>query len=283
MTARMPAQSKASRATPAGAGYIVANLVAGLVTPLRAPRGAWTRRLVPAWRRLAPYAPPVAAAIAAAMVLVDAPMVRAVDRLPSGVIDAFSELTDFGRGAWPLTPLFVLLLATPVLNMPRLPLMARGVVTAAAIRLGYMFLAIGLTGLVDTIIKRFIGRVRPSALGPFAFEPFAWRPEYASFPSGHATNVFATLAAVGLVFPRARPALWIYALGIAASRVIISAHYTSDVLAGAAFGAFGAIVIRDWFAARRLGFYVGRDGRVHAMPGPSRRRLLRVAAQLVGK
>jgi len=279
----MTAHGGTSRAMPARAGYIVANLVDGVVAPFRAPRGAWARRLVPAWRRFAPYVPLVAAAIAAAMVYVDAPMVRAVDRLPRGVIAAFDEVTDFGRGVWPLTPLFVLLIATPVLDMPRLSLMARGVVTAAAIRLGYMFVAIGLAGLADTIIKRIIGRVRPSDLGPFAFEPFSWRSAYASLPSGHATNVFATLVAVGAVFPRARPALWAYALVIAASRVIVSAHYTSDVLAGAAFGAFGALVIRDWFAARRLGFYVGRDGAVHAMPGPSWRRLMRVAAQLFGK
>jgi undecaprenyl-diphosphatase len=170
-----------------------------------------------------------------------------------------------------------------VLDLPRLPRMARGVVTAAAIRLGYMFLAIGLSGLADTVIKRIIGRVRPSELGPFAYEPLRWKSEFASMPSGHATTVFATLVAVGLIFPRARAALWVYALVIAASRVIVLAHYASDVIAGAAFGAFGAIVVRDWFAARRLGFYVDRDGRVQAMPGPSLHRLMRVAAQLVGR
>jgi len=283
MTAPMTMQDRDPRAAPAGAGYIVANLVAGLVTPFRARRGAWTGRLVPAWRRFAPWAPLVLAAIAAAMVLVDAPMMRAAERLPRGFIDAMNELTDFGRGVWPLTPLFVLLLTTPVLDMPRLSLMARGVVTAAAIRLGYMFLAIGLAGLADTIIKRIIGRVRPSEFGPFAYEPLRWKSEFASMPSGHATNVFATLVAVGLIFPRARPALWVYALVIAASRVIVLAHYTSDVIAGAAFGAFGAIVVRDWFAARRLGFYVDRDGKVQVMPGPSLHRLMRVAGQLVGR
>ena len=100
-------------------------------------------------------------------------------------------------------------------------------------------------------------------------------------PSGHATNVFATLVAVGLIFPRARPLLWIYALVIAASRVIVTAHFPSDVVAGAAFGAFGAILVRDWFAVRRLGFYVGSDGRVRTMPGPSWRRLKQVARALV--
>ena len=64
--------------------------------------------------------------------------------------------------------------------------------------------------------------------------------------------------------------------------MIGSAHFLSDVVAGAAFGAFGAIVIRDWFAVRRLGFYVGSDGRVHTMPGPSLRRIKKVAGALLG-
>jgi undecaprenyl-diphosphatase len=282
MAEPMMAQRARSSSRPRG-GYIVANVVAGLVTPFRAPRGVWTTRLVPAWRRYAPYALPIVAIIAACMAFVDAPMMRAAEALPRGVLDTFNALTDYGRGVWPLVPLFVLLLATSILCVPRLGLMGRGVVTAAAIRIGYMFLAIGLAGLADTLVKRLVGRVRPSDFGPFAYEPFSWRSIYASFPSGHATNVFATLVAVGFVFPRLRPALWVYALVIGASRVIVSAHYTSDVMAGAVFGALGAILVRDWFAARRLGFYVGRDGRVHAMPGPSWRRLFRVARSILGQ
>jgi undecaprenyl-diphosphatase len=274
-----------SRPALPGLSYIVPLVVAGLVTPLRAPRGAWTRRLVPAWRRFAPLALPLAAMVAATMAWIDVPTMRAVARLPGDFVDAVNEITDFGRGAWPLTPLAVLLLASPVVCLPRLSLMARGTLTAVAVRLGYMFAAIALTGLADTVIKRIIGRARPwdLGLGAFTYHPFSWGSAYASLPSGHATNVFATLVAVGLVFPRARPFLWAYALVIAASRVIVSAHYPSDVLAGAAFGAFGAIVIRDWFARRRLGFHVGSDGRVHPLPGPSFARIKKVAGALFGQ
>jgi undecaprenyl-diphosphatase len=279
----MTATSGASRAPAARGGYVIANLVAALVTPLRRPRGAWNARLVPAWRRYAPYLPPFAAFVVAAMLWVDVPVMRGAELLSPGFREFVNELTDFGRGVWPLTPLVILFLAGTVLLLPRLSLMARGALAAATIKVGYMFVAIALTGLADSIIKRIIGRVRPSELGAFAYEPFSWRSAYASFPSGHSANVFATLVAVGLIFPRARPLLWVYALGIAASRVIVGSHFFSDVVAGAAFGAFGAIVIRDWFAARRLGFHVGSDGRVHMMPGPSFRRLGKVARALVSQ
>jgi undecaprenyl-diphosphatase len=279
----MTATSGTSRAPTARGGYLVANVTAALTTPLRRPRGAWTARLVPAWRRYAPYLPPLAAFVVAAMVWLDAPVMRAAAQLPRGFLDFVNEISDFGRGAWPLTPLGILLIAGTVLLLPSLRHMTRGALAAATVKVGYMFVAIGLTGLADTIIKRIIGRVRPSDLGAFAYEPLSWRSEYASFPSGHTANVFATLVAVGLIFPRARPALWVYALVIAASRVIGSAHFVSDVIAGAAFGAFGAIVIRDWFAARRLGFTIGSDGRVRVMPGPSFRRLKKVARALLGQ
>jgi membrane-associated phospholipid phosphatase len=70
---------------------------------------------------------------------------------------------------------------------------------------------------------------------------------------------------------------------IAVSRLVITAHHPSDVLAGALVGGVGALLVRDWFAARRLGFAVESDGSVMAMSGPSWQRLKRVAARLFGK
>jgi undecaprenyl-diphosphatase len=66
---------------------------------------------------------------------------------------------------------------------------------------------------------------------------------------------------------------------IALSRVIITAHHPSDVIAGAIVGAGGAYLVRNWFAARRLGFAVSSDGLVQAMPGPSVRRIVKAVAR----
>ena len=75
----------------------------------------------------------------------------------------------------------------------------------------------------------------------------------------------------------------IYAAVIAASRVIITAHFVSDVVAAAFVGGFGAILVRNWYAARGLAFVPACDGTVHAKPGPSWRRIKSVAARLFGR
>ena len=48
-------------------------------------------------------------------------------------------------------------------------------------------------------------------------------------------------------------------------------------MAGALVGVVGAMVVRYWFAARRLGFAIGHDGAIIAAHGPSLGRLKRVA------
>jgi undecaprenyl-diphosphatase len=149
------------------------------------------------------------------------------------------------------------------------------------VRIGFVFTAIAVPSLFATIIKNLIGRARPFVAGSdvWAYEPFSWHARYASFPSGHATTAFAALVAIGAIFPQARALLWIYAVLIALSRVVITAHHPSDVIGGAIVGAVGAVLVRNWFANRRLGFAVTTDGSVRAMPGPSFRQIIKAVAR----
>ncbi len=274
-------------AAAARAAAILENIRGGLANLVRRPKYApppsrqGAAPFVPAWRRLRLQAVFAVAAVAIAMLFLDTPLHRVAAGLPEWVVDDAFVVTDFGLSGWILVPVGVPLVLMTLLSSSALDRMSRAVLAMVAVRLGFVFVAVGLPGLVSTIVKRWIGRVRPSDAGPFAYQPFSWRPEYASFPSGHSTTAFAALVAIGVIFPRLRPLLWIYALAIAASRVMVSAHYASDVIAGAAFGAFGAVLVHDWFAARRLGFCIGRDGAVHTMAGPSLGRIKRVAAKLI--
>ena len=117
-------------------------------------------------------------------------------------------------------------------------------------------------GLVVTIVKRLIGRARPlvgGSIDPFLYLPLGWNVEYASLPSGHATDAFAAAMAIGALWPKTRPLMWTYAAMIAVSRVALTAHFPSDVLAGAAVGVLGAGLVRAWFASCGLAFAAGRQ------------------------
>jgi undecaprenyl-diphosphatase len=258
---------------------IGSELVSLLALPVRAPRRMAGASMLPGARAaLALLA--AAVLIGASMLVLDGWALAQQKRVPIWVIELFNAITDYGRSGWFLWPSGVLIIVLALLAATS-PRFARLTLISLIVRLEFIFVAIALPGLVGTIVKHVIGRVRPSAIGPFAYVPFSWRPEYASMPSGHATTAFAVAVALGALWPRARPLLWLYALVIAASRVIIAAHYPSDVVAGACLGGFGALLIRNYFAARRLSFAAVRDGTVLALPGPSLSRIRSTFARLV--
>jgi membrane-associated phospholipid phosphatase len=220
-------------------------------------------------------------AIIASMFLLDAAASDWARHLPGWLAEPADEITNLGLASRFLYPLGFILLLLGLLMRPSLDFMTRGVLAAVAVRVGFLLVAIGLPGLFDTIVKRLIGRARPyvgTHDDPFAFFPLIWRPEYASMPSGHATTAAAAAVAFGAVWPRWRPVLWLYALIIMATRVIINVHHPSDVLGGALVGVVGALMIRRWFAARRLLFF---PGDLRSYPGPSWRRLKITAVALI--
>jgi membrane-associated phospholipid phosphatase len=234
-------------------------------------------------RRLGIAAAAVVAALAATMVLADAWAIAATQWLPEWLSGAFDVVTDFGKSVGVLVPIALVLAAMAVLASPALPRMSQRVLAAIAVRLGFLFLAIGLPGLLFTVVKRLIGRARPLVEGgadPFIYRPFGWNVEYASLPSGHATDAFAIAMAIGALWPRARAIMFAYAVVIAASRVVLLAHFPSDVLAGAVVGVLGVLLVRGWFAARGLAFVQTADGQIRPLPGPSLARIKRVARQL---
>jgi len=259
---------------------IVLNVRATLATLFRAPRRppvAW-----PDTAKLLLGAAITIAVVIATMFMLDAWSVRQARGLPAALLTAAGRFTDLGKSGYFLWPLGILMLVLAALYSPAMPRFWRGILAAWAVRIGFVFVAIGLPSLFDTIIKNMIGRARPFVVaGPdvWAYEPFTWHPRYASFPSGHATTAFAALVAIGAIFPQARALMWIYAVLIALSRVVIMAHHPSDVIGGAIVGAVGAVMVRNWFAARRLGFSVAADGSVRAMPGPSFRRIIKAVAR----
>ena len=249
-----------------------------LRTLLRPPRAAIRLPMA----RAAVVALAIVALIVVSMVWLDQRAVEAARRLPGWLVHAFDEFTDFGKSGWFLYPTGALLVAIALICARPLPRFVHLTLAALTVRLGFIFLAVGLPGLLINGLKHVFGRARPFVNGDnvLTFVPFSWTAAYASAPSGHATTAFSAAIAIGALWPRQRPVMWTYAVLIGMSRVVITAHYPSDVLLGALIGGLTAILVRNWFAARRLGFMAAPDGAVLARPGPSWRRLKAVARRL---
>jgi undecaprenyl-diphosphatase len=228
-------------------------------------------RRAEARRRLARHSLWLVAGLAALIIVLmlafDATEIGLMPERGSPALWSVRILTDFGKDIyvlWTLAAVFVVVaLAYPLARSGSRPSLAR-----LAIGVEYLFLAVALPVLAAELIKWIAGRGRPFVGGKanaFNFVPFSGTESYFSFPSGHAVTAFALAFAVTAIRPRLWVVAFVYALLIGASRLVLLAHHPSDVVGGALIGIVGAMAVRYWFAARRVGFDIRDDGKIVAL------------------
>lgn len=115
--------------------------------------------------------------------------------------------------------------------------------------------ALGLVAVLVAVaiavfgLKAAFGRARPcSCLADVHALVFS-TPTDPSFPSGHAAGAFAVAAFVAFeprVHVGVKVVLFVVAIGIALSRVVLGVHFPSDVFAGAVLGTTIAIMANKW-------------------------------------
>lgn len=199
--------------------------------------------------------------------------------LPDNVRWFFFYITDIGLAEWILYPSAFLSAASGLLAvaMRSKPKPYRALVQMTQLYV-FVFLGVGLPGLIANIIKRIVGRGRPEvydAAGTFSFDHFFNDWTYQSFVSGHAATIFAVAFVIGFLAPRWFWLALVVAVLVAVSRVIVGAHYPTDVLGGAIVGTIGAYVVRNVFASRRVLFEVRPDGTIGLRPFAAVSRLVR--------
>ena len=110
-------------------------------------------------------------------------------------------------------------------------------------------LAFMAAGITEYALKHLVARPRPVVgVTPGVLE-------LDSFPSGHATSVFAVATVLGAFYPRLRWPLYMVAGAIAVGRVYLARHYLSDIVAGALIGLVVASLLlrhRHAIAARTV-------------------------------
>ncbi|MGZ5917909.1 MAG: phosphatase PAP2 family protein [Methyloceanibacter sp.] len=192
--------------------------------------------------------------LAFSLLLVDPFMLERARALPPEVKKFFATITNIGRSNWMLIPTGVVIALALVLRRRHASFRDSAAYGLIASTIGFVFVSVGGAGLIANLIKNMLGRARTKlfdTMGPLKFKLFAFSPDYASLPSGHATNIFAFATVIAMLWPRGRVLLYAVAVWVAASRVLIGEHYFTDVVAGAILGTVFPYLVRERFAARR--------------------------------
>lgn len=148
--------------------------------------------------------------------------------------------TNVGDSAWYLWPCGVALLLAAFLSRGKdVPSRYRRLFGYIGVRALFIFACVGISGIAVNILKQLIGRPRPIEWlqnGSWALHPFNGHWVWTSMPSGHATTVFSLYFVLALIAPKMKHIWLLIAVAVGVSRVVVNAHYPSDVIAGAAFG-----------------------------------------------
>lgn len=214
------------------------------------------------WRNLIVVAIIAVAVVWFLFTFVDRPVLDGLAGLDRETKGQILVLAILGKADWKLVVAGLICFLGHNIAHATTGLRARIIKLHWATTAGFVFWAVASPGIVVAILKQGIGRPRPlwvAAGHNPEFDP--WSGYYhASFPSGDSCNAAAFAVALGLLFPRWRIPLVIFALLVALGRVLTDRHYVSDAVAGLAIGAAGAYAIAVLFA--RLGhvFSIAPEG-----------------------
>ena len=177
-------------------------------------------------------------AIVSSMFFVDIPLARFIHSLETPWLrSAGMALEELGKSHWVLG-YCILAIAIAWRSM-----------RDVAHRHIEFFLSVAISGIAANIIKVIACRPRPMLMlteGITQWDPLAFRMEYLwnSFPSGHATTGLAIAISGSAAWTRLRWFFWPLGIAIAVARMIVDAHYLSDVIAGSVLGAVVALRLR---------------------------------------
>lgn len=194
-----------------------------------------------------------------AMIALDIPTYPWILELPNEHKWFFSAITDVGKSDWILLSTGLVMLGTMAFDWSQLQFRTRMTLYIAWIYSAFIFFVVAFSGIIALILKWSLGRARPSnyeELGAVYFDMFHFSFDYTSFPSGHSTTIAALGTALCLLFPSWLWFIVVIGFWLVVSRIMVSAHYPSDVIAGTLLGIAVTLWTSRFLALRRIGFKV---------------------------
>ena len=104
--------------------------------------------------------------------------------------------------------------------------------------------AVAMASATSHLIGRWLPRRRPSAVHLAAYQALVHKPASSSFPSAHAATAVAFTTAIACESPVVGLMVAPVAVAVAHSRLRTRAHWPSDVIAGALWGAASGVATR---------------------------------------
>jgi lipid A 4'-phosphatase len=227
--------------------------------------------------RLALAAALTALAIVLSIGFVDRPVAEFFHAQSEALHAVFRFITQFGVSTGWLVGSALLWLGLLVASRSRRFAALGARLHAYSIVALFFFASIAVPGILVDILKAMFGRARPKLLFGSAEYFFSWgglRSDYWSFPSGHTACAVSVAAALSIIWPRGRPLFIGFAILIAASRIIITAHFVSDVIMATFLAIVGVQWVRFVFSQSGVPIEEARAGAFGSHPPlPWRERL----------
>jgi membrane-associated phospholipid phosphatase len=201
--------------------------------------------------------------LVAALIPFDPRLSQGAQALPDAVIGFNRRITDFGTFSWMIYGSALMVVIAYMVHRVSLNETIAGKARAMRRIFLYFFLTIGAASALVHLLKFLIGRARPELfadLGAYTLTPFTGDNLFESFPSGHSAAVGSFFGAFSMLMPRLRPFFLLFALVIGISRVIVGAHYPSDVAAGLLLGLWIALMMAFFFAQQNWLFRLDERG-----------------------
>jgi len=156
----------------------------------------------------------------------------------------FETLTHFGDSLYFFVPTILIWVVIKIIQNKN-----KIILTISDISLFILF-NILFSGIAVQIFKHILGRPRPPLFHSnnlTTLDIFNFDTRWHSFPSGHTATIFAFIFCLIFLFPKIKNILITIAIVIASTRVIVGAHYVSDIFGGALVAYITSILLRDKF------------------------------------